>query len=95
MPTNITQLEDLERNLVVLRVEGEMNREDAELLKKISSQIRSETSKAVSLDLSDLNLMDSEAAPLIRKMEEDEGFLIEGIPYFVQNMVSESENQSG
>lgn len=95
MPTSITQLEDLERNLVVLRVEGEMNREDAELLEKISLQIRDETRKMVSLDFSDLNLMDSEAAPLIRKMEEEDGFQIEGIPYFVQNMVSETENQSG
>ena len=95
MPTNITQLDDPDRNKTVLRVKGEMSLGDAELLLKIALDLRSQSDKALSLDLADLDFLDSEAAPIIRKMEKDHGFEVEGLPFFVQKVVDETENRPG
>ena len=95
MATNITQLEDDERNMIVLRVEGEMFKQDADLLRKISEDLRSTTERKISLDLSDLDLLDSDAAAVIREMEQTDDFQVEGIPFFVQKVVSETESKTG
>ena len=93
MPTNITQMEDPERNKTVLRVEGEMSLRDAELLEKIALDLRAANKKNLTLDLADLDFLDSEAAPIIKRLEQEHGFEIEGLPFFVQKVVDETENR--
>ena len=91
MPTNITQVEDPERNKTILRVEGEMFLEDAVLLEKIALQMRNELGKNLTLDLADLDLLDSESAPILKRMEREHNFEIEGLQYFLQKVVEETE----
>jgi anti-anti-sigma regulatory factor len=93
MPTNITQLEDTERGKTILRVEGEMFLDDALLLEKIALQIRDEGVKKLTFDLADLDFLDSESAPVLKRLEREHGFEIEGMEFFLQTVVNEAENK--
>jgi anti-anti-sigma factor len=91
MPTNIIQIDDDENGRTVLRVSGEMNLEDAELLEKIALDLREESGRKVALDLADLDLLDSEAASVLKRLETDFHILLEGIEIFLQQAVNQTE----
>ena len=91
MPTSIKQIEDTERNKTILRVEGEMFLDDALLLEKIALEMRDEIGKNLTLDLADLDFLDSESAPVLKRMEREQNFEIEGLEYFLQKVVGETE----
>ena len=93
MPTNIRQMEDEDRNKTVLRVEGELMYEDAILLEKIALDLREKSNKNLTLDLADLDFLDSESAPVIKRLESKYGFEVEGLQFFLQKMVEETENR--
>lgn len=92
MPTHITQIED-EQGTTVLRVEGSMRLEDAMFLEKIALEIRSQTGGKVTLDLSDLNFLDSDSAPILKRLERERDFKIEGLMIFLQKIVNETERK--
>ncbi len=91
MPTNITQVEDPERDKTILHVEGEMFLEDALLLEKIALDMREAIGKNLTLDLADLDLLDSESAPVLMRMEREQHFEIEGLEFFLQKVLDETE----
>jgi anti-anti-sigma regulatory factor len=91
MPTHITQIEDTESEKTILHVEGSMTLEDAMLLEKIALDIRSKTKKNITLDFSDLNFLDSESAPILKRLEREYNFEIEGLMIFLQKIVDETE----
>lgn len=91
MPTQITQVEDFERDKTLLRVEGEMFLEDALLLEKIALQMRDDIGRNITLDLADLDLLDSESAAILKRMEREHNFEIEGLEFFLQKVVEETE----
>ena len=93
MPTNIRQMEDEDRNKTVLRVEGELMYEDAILLEKIALDLREKSNKNLTLDLADLDFLDSESAPVIKRLESKYGFEVEGLQFFLQKIVEETENR--
>ena len=93
MATNLTQIEDTERNKTVLRVEGELMLEDAILLEKIALDLREQNGKNLTLDLADLDFMDSESAPIVKRLENKHGFEIEGLQFFLQKIVEEAEKR--
>lgn len=93
MPTNLTQIEDVERGKMILRVEGEMMEADALLLEKIALDLREESGQNLTLDLADLDFLDSDSAPILKRMQDKHGFEIEGIEFFVQTVVTETENR--
>ena len=94
MPTNISQLENTERNKTILRVEGELMFDDAILLEKIALDLREQNGKNLTLDLADLDMIDSESAPIIRRLESEHGFEIEGLQFFLQKMVQQAEKHN-
>jgi len=94
MPTNIQQIEDIERGKMILRVEGEMTRTDAELLEKIALEMRRETGKNLTIDLADLHFLDSDGAPVLKRMADEHGFEIEGLLVFLQRAVEENEKRN-
>ena len=94
MPTTITEIEDTERGKRLLRVEGEMTAEDATLLEKIALDMRAQNGQNLTLDLADLDFLDSESAPILKRMVLEHGFEIEGIEIFVQTAVNDVENRS-
>ena len=93
MATNLTQIEDVERGKTILRVEGEMMEADAILLEKIALGLREEIGKNLTLDLADLDFLDSDSAPILIRMQNEHGFEIEGIEFFVQTVITETENR--
>lgn len=91
MPTHITQIEDTERGRIVLRVEGSLTLEDAVLLEKIAIEMRDESGKNLTLDFADLNFLDSESASVVKRLEREHKFEIEGLMVFLQKVVEETE----
>ncbi|HMS38982.1 MAG TPA: hypothetical protein PKE69_02060 [Pyrinomonadaceae bacterium] len=94
MPTTITEIIDQERGKHLLRVEGELTREDAVLLEKIALDMREHIGENITLDLADLDFLDSESAPILHKMQHEHGFEIEGIEIFLQTVVDQAEKRS-
>ena len=93
MPTNINQTRDDIRGVTVLRVDGEMFLDDAVLIEKIANCIRQETGDTVSIDIADLDLLDSDAAPILKRLAERPGFEIEGMEIFRQSIVDHAERR--
>ncbi len=93
MPTTVTQVEDNERGKTMLRVEGSLMLEDAVLLEKIALSMRSDLNRNLTLDLADLHFLDSDSAPVIKRLEEEHGFEIEGIEFFLQSVINETEKR--
>lgn len=94
MPTTITQIEDEERGRTILRVEGSMYAEDAVLLEKIALEMRPQIEKNLTIDLADLHFLDSDSAPILKRLEREHKFEIEGLMIFLQRAVEETEKSS-
>lgn len=92
MPTHITEdREDSGR--VVLRVNGDLLHEDALLLEKIAINASSENHGNVAIDLADLDLMDSESAPVLRRLQSEHGITIVGTEIFLQTVIDDVEGR--
>ena len=94
MPTQITQVDDAGRGVTTFRVDGDMYAEDAELLGRIARQSQSESGHSITIDLADLDFMDSESAPVLKTLERDHGFTIVGTEIFLQSLVNAAERQN-
>ena len=94
MPTNITQSINETDGTLVLRVEGDMMLDDALLLEKLALEMRSHYGRALTVDLADLDFLDSESAPILRRLQSDHGFSIEGIEIFLQSAIDSAERKS-
>jgi len=91
MPTNITELKDEERGKIILRIEGSLMHEDAILIEKIALDLREQRGRNITLDLADLDFLDSDSAPILKRIEREHGFEIEGIEFFLQTSVNDAE----
>jgi anti-anti-sigma regulatory factor len=94
MPTNIIQTVNDEDGSVRLRVEGDMFLEDALLLEKIAVGMRGDNFRDVAIDLADLDFLDSESAPVLKRLADDLGFKIEGMEIFLQSAIDSAERSS-
>jgi len=94
MATNITQSIDEADGHVTLRVEGDMMIDDAVLLEKLALEMRQHYGRDVTLDLADLDFMDSESAPVLKRLEREHGFSIEGIEIFLQSAIDSAERSA-
>jgi len=86
--TQITQIDLPDRKSIILRVEGEMLLEDALLLEKVATCLRNEASDRIIIDLADLDFLDSESASVLKRIEDLDGFEIEGVEIFLQSAVN-------
>lgn len=93
MATHITQINDDENRQIRLRVEGDMFIDDAMNIERIAGFVCSDTQYEVILDVADLDFMDSESAPILKKLENSGLFRIEGIEIFLQNVVNDAERK--
>ena len=88
MPTRITQVEDRDDKVILLRVEGKLLREDAELLEKVCADLREkEFDSRITLDLADLTFLDSESASVLCRIKREQRVMLEGLQIFVQRAV--------
>ncbi len=91
MATQITQIDLDDRRRTILRVEGDMLRDDALLIEKLAAGIHAKTGNSVVIDLADLDFLDSEAASVLKRIEDREEFEIEGVEIFLQSAVDMAE----
>ncbi|HEX6126984.1 MAG TPA: hypothetical protein VFZ23_16545 [Pyrinomonadaceae bacterium] len=94
MPTNITQTIDETDGRMILRVEGDMMLDDALLLEKLALEMRTHYGRNLTLDLADLDFLDSESAPVLKRLEREHGFTIEGMEIFLQSAVDSAERKA-
>lgn len=94
MATHITQIDDRESRTTILRVEGDLMLQDALLLERIASGVHSELGATITLDLADLDFLDSEAAAVLKRMEVERGFELDGMETFLQTAVNDVEKNS-
>jgi anti-anti-sigma regulatory factor len=94
MPTHFTELEDHERGKTILRIKGSLMADDARLLERIALDLRESRGRDITLDLADLDFLDSESAPMLRKLQSEHGFEIEGIEFFLQTVVNDAEKNN-
>lgn len=94
MATQINQIDDQENGTSTLRVEGELLGEDASLLERIGVQIRELTGNRIIIDVADLDFMDSEAAPILRRLDRLEGFSLQGMEIFLQSVINNVERHT-
>ncbi|HEX6278662.1 MAG TPA: hypothetical protein VFZ49_01485 [Pyrinomonadaceae bacterium] len=92
MPTQITQRESEGRTY--LRVEGDMLVDDALLLERIANEIREDSGAHVTVDLADLDFLDSDSAPILKRLENTSGVSIEGLEIFLQSAIDAAERSS-
>jgi anti-anti-sigma factor len=89
--TQITQIDLPDRHRTVLRVEGEMLFDDAVLLEKVATCISKENDNKIVIDLADLDFLDSDAASVLKRLEDQHGCEIEGVEIFLQSAVNMAE----
>lgn len=107
MPLRITQKEDSSDQkfgedksgnndqvldcMTVLKVEGSLYVEDAELLERICRDIGNESHGLLALDLADLNFLDSESASVLCRLRREQGVKLEGLHLFIEKVVELTE----
>lgn len=94
MPTQITQTSVENGHGTVLRVEGEMLIDDAVVIERIASQLLEDLAGPVTIDLADLDFLDSESAGILRRLQMTEGLSIEGIEIFLQSAIDAVERSA-
>lgn len=94
MPTNIIQTVNETDGRLTLRVDGEMTAADALLLEKIAIEMRADHGRDVTIDLADLHFLDSESAPVLKRLALEHGFKIEGMEIFLQSAIDSAERKA-
>ena len=93
MPTQIKQIDDPDRGITIFRVEGDMLFEDAILLGRIAKDRQEESGNSITIDLADLDFLDSDSAPILKRLESEHGFEIIGTEIFLQSLVNAAEKR--
>jgi anti-anti-sigma regulatory factor len=76
-----------EKRPTLLKVEGTLHLEEAELLESICHNVSLQTGRRVALDLSDLCFLDSESAAILCRMKHEQGVSLEGLNLFIKKVV--------
>lgn len=78
----------------VLKVEGSLYLEDAELLEVICRDIGRETGHGIVLDLADLSFLDSESASVLCRLKREQNVSLEGLHLFIAKVVELTEAEA-
>ncbi|SRR5512139_2491676 len=95
MPTQIQKIISENGGSTIFRIAGEMFAEDARLLEKFSLEAVDSEGHDVTIDLADLTFMDSDAAGILRRLQEKTKLRIEGIEIFLQSAIDAAERSGG
>ena len=78
----------------LLKVEGSLYLEDAELLEKICRDIGEQTGTQLTLDLADLCFLDSESASVLCRLKREQNVNLEGLHLFIQKVIEITEAEA-
>ena len=85
------QASDLE---TVLKVQGSLYLEDAELLERICRDLKEETGCRLRLDLADLAFLDSESASVLCRLKREQGVALAGLHLFIKKIIELTEAEA-
>jgi anti-anti-sigma factor len=92
MTTRITQLEGyVAGGRALLRVEGTLERADAELLEQVCTDLKAQTGANVTVDLTEVSFLDSESASVLARLRREQKVNLEGVHFFVQQVIEIAE----
>lgn len=95
MTTRITQLEGCAaEGRALLRVEGSLERVDAELLEKICVDLKAQSGMRITVDLSDISFLDGESASVLARLRREQEVTLEGAHFFVQQVIEIAERSN-
>ncbi len=75
----------------VFKVEGMLCLRDAELLERICRDVVNQTKRPVTLELAELNYLDSDSAAVLCRMKREQGVRLEGLRLFIEKVVELAE----
>jgi anti-anti-sigma regulatory factor len=78
----------------VLKIQGSLYLEDAELLEKICRDIRAETGSRLKLDLAELVFLDSESASVLCRLKREQDIALEGLHLFIAKVIELTEAEA-
>ena len=88
------EAEELRISETVLKIQGALYLEDAELLEKICRDMRQETGHQLRLDLADLAFLDSESASVLCRLKREQGVTLEGLHFFIKKVIELTEAEA-
>lgn len=78
----------------MLKVEGTLYLEDAELLEKICRDIGVKSKRHITLDLADLSFLDSDSASVLCRLKHEQGVSLEGLHLFIAKVIELTEAEA-
>ena len=104
MPLRITQHEsnsglhetsqDCHDYQTLLKVEGSLHLQDAELLERICKDIGDQTGRRLVLDLADLAFLDSDSASVLCRLKREQNVTLEGLQLFIAKVIELTEAEA-
>ncbi len=94
MPTRITQINNEESKQTILKVEGSLLLEDAELIAEICRDLQTTGENNIALDLAGLNFLDSESASVLCRLKQKQNIALEGLQLFIKKVVELTEKEN-
>jgi anti-anti-sigma regulatory factor len=82
---------NIEGPTTVLKVEGTVHLQDAELLERICRDVAIETGRPITLDLASIDFIDSDSASVLCRMKHEQDVRLEGLHLFIQNVIELAE----
>ena len=78
----------------MLKVEGSLYLQDAELLEKICRDIGVQSGRHITLDLADLSFLDSDSASVLCRLKREQGVSLEGLHLFIAKVIELTEAEA-
>ncbi len=99
MPLRITQKDSIvgrsnNGSEIILKVEGSLYLEDAELLERICRELRNEHARPIALDLADLSFLDSDSASVLCRLKREQDVHLEGLHLFIAKVIELTEAEA-
>ena len=78
----------------LLKVEGTLYLQDAELLERVCRDIGQQTGKPLSLDLADISFLDSDSASVLCRLKREQNVSLEGLHLFIAKVIELTEAEA-
>ena len=91
---NGTSGENGQKGETVLKVQGSLYLQDAELLEKICRNLTEQTGRRLVLDLADLSFLDSESASVLCRLKREQQVVLEGLHLFIAKVIELTEAEA-
>ncbi|HEV2762258.1 MAG TPA: hypothetical protein VGV38_04620 [Pyrinomonadaceae bacterium] len=96
MTTRITQLNARAAGgRALIRVEGSLSLADAELLEQVCADLKSRSGEGVTVDLTDISSLDGESASVLARMRREQQVELEGLHFYVRQVIEIAERADG